>query len=318
MNVTKILRFRYDPNKDGWERTNLEWSFSASLTPNQIRFSPPTPLVPGGDKKLLVLVSCTISDSESKIIYLDNDSTHGDYVSKFSGETFNGFGIFQDTFLVIASEIVGTSQIRTFKILDDDGVVNPPPYSSTQEFAFDLDTTMKPKGLRISPYDTVVVGIESSTEKRIDEYRLIPLKAGDYAFRRVVRDESSEALVVNDFALTHDRMGMEKSLLRIFLTDIAQNGSTITCNAWGENTSSAITIVIQSWETYLDDNEDPLGSGDKNRKYLPGAFDEDTPLQELTWTGIPSGDHVLSVKYIGDIGQLKDVDLAKASFSITV
>ena len=250
-NTYYVIKF-VNTSGNEWKFNQLGiWDLSAhGLKPNQIRFSPLTPIPGEEEKRSLVLVSCTNSASESTIIYLKNAPNYESYVEIepdnwcFPGETFNGFGILQDTFLVAASESIATnenSQIRTFKIVDDDGVVKPPPYSPTQEYAFDVDSTMKPRGLRISPYDTVVVGIELSTGKRIDEYRLIPLKAGDYAFRRVVRDESSEALVVNDFALTHDWVGMEKSLLRIFLTgyptDPVSGESTITCNAWGENTA---------------------------------------------------------------------------------
>ena len=87
-----------------------------------------------------------------------------------------------------------------------------------------------------------------------------------------------------------------------------------------ENTSPGKTIEIHSWETYIDDGEDPVDYGDIERDYLPGDYDEETPLQEdVTWTAdVPSGIHIFSVKYIGTFEGIENVTLAEASFSLAV
>ena len=127
-----------------------------------------------------------------------------------------------------------------------------------------------------------------------------------------------QALVINDFAFTYDREGIIQSLLRVFLTEYptehVQSGSTVTCKAWGENTSTDNAITINSWIRSRNGYSWEEEYGDY--VYPRGHLDE-RHFQSLEWSGIESGEQRCSVKYFGTIGDSdEEVLLAEVSFIV--
>ena len=199
--VYKVLTYRLEVNnfvKVGLSTVDI--NLNPGEKPRQLRVAHYWETERGDDPD--AFVETLFLSTNKRILYLreTQPNTFIGFTTHESSREYNGFGFALDGDLYIANSEAGSTAILKYEI---DWSVEPPFSSSS--VAISCDQGYSPMGMRISPFGTLVVTLDTPNGFEIAEYVNDADGLWNTIDPRIILTETSADLVPGDLAFSYDR-----------------------------------------------------------------------------------------------------------------